>query len=68
MSFAQFEKTIGDTDCIQNTRKVYKEAADAMKRSSENEERLMILESWLTFEVNSSCIICLLCEKQNIFL
>lgn len=51
ISFAQFEKTTGEPEAMKKTRGIYREAADAMKKSEEKEERLMILESWQAFEV-----------------
>ncbi|KAL5009397.1 hypothetical protein ScPMuIL_014978 [Solemya velum] len=50
ISFAHFEKDTEDEDAIASARKVYQEANRVMKKSTENEERLMILESWQKFE------------------
>ena len=47
-----FEKTTSDPEAVENSRKIYQEAARAMKGTNEKEERLMILESWQAFEVD----------------
>ena len=49
-----FEKSTSDPESVKNTRKIFQEAAKAMKDANEKEERLMILESWQAFEVNIS--------------
>lgn len=54
LSFAQFEATlpgIGPSERVQRTRQVYENADDSVKRSDDKAERLMLLESWLAFEV-----------------
>lgn len=51
ISFAQFERTSGSDNSVQNTRAVYKEANKALGSVEEKEERQMLLESWQTFEV-----------------
>lgn len=50
LSFAMFEKSTSDPEAVKNTRKIFQEAAKAMKDANEKEERLMILESWQAFE------------------
>ena len=49
-----FEKSTSNPEAVKNTRKIFQEAAKAMKDANEKEERLMILESWQAFEVNNS--------------
>ena len=51
LSFAMFEKTTNEDEAVKNSRKIFQEAANAMKDANEKEERLMILESWQAFEV-----------------
>ena len=46
-----FEKSTGEPEAVKNSRKIFQEAANAMKDANEKEERLMILESWQAFEV-----------------
>ena len=41
----------GEKDCIEAARKIYSKAHNALKNSEEKEERLMLLESWIQFEV-----------------
>ncbi|XP_052275538.1 crooked neck-like protein 1 [Dreissena polymorpha] len=50
ISYAQFERTTGEPEYVKNTRRIYQEAASALRTSEEKEERLMILESWQAFE------------------
>ena len=52
ISFAEFEKTTGESSYVKNTRQVYQEAVNKLKSGEEKEERLMILESWQAFEVS----------------
>lgn len=57
ISFAHFEMSIPTDDNIVNAHNIYREANRAMKSAEEKEERLMLLESWLDFEV----------RKKNLF-
>lgn len=60
ISFAQFEKTTGEENCLENARNVYKEANKSLKTTAEKEERQMLLESWQEFEHDNGNI-----ETQN---
>jgi len=53
MSYAQFEQSLNDENSLQQTRGVYRQANSALKDCEEKEERLMLLEAWKEFEVNS---------------
>ncbi|NXK96104.1 CRNL1 protein, partial [Formicarius rufipectus] len=50
ISFAQFELSAGQEQRLQRCRQVYEEANKAMRSCEEKEERVMLLESWRSFE------------------
>ncbi|KAM9317196.1 crooked neck-like protein 1 [Gastrophryne carolinensis] len=50
ISFAQFELTTGGEDTLGKCRQIYEEANKSLRNSEEKEERLMLLESWRSFE------------------
>ncbi|NXA07798.1 CRNL1 protein, partial [Sapayoa aenigma] len=50
ISFAQFELSAGREERLQRCRHVYEEANKAMRSCEEKEERVMLLESWRSFE------------------
>uniref|UniRef100_A0A8D9B1Q8 Protein crooked neck n=1 Tax=Cacopsylla melanoneura TaxID=428564 RepID=A0A8D9B1Q8_9HEMI len=50
MNYAQFEISSGDEDCTSLARRVFERANQALKTSSEKEERVMLLEAWKEFE------------------
>ncbi|NWJ06558.1 CRNL1 protein, partial [Crypturellus undulatus] len=50
ISFAQFELSAGKEESLPRCRQVYEEANKAMRNCEEKEERVMLLESWRTFE------------------
>ncbi|XP_070577296.1 crooked neck-like protein 1 [Ptychodera flava] len=52
ISYAQFEASVGDEDCVVRARSIYERANKMLRRSEEKEDRLMLLESWRDFEVN----------------
>lgn len=51
ISFAKFELSIGDENCVAMSRSIYKEAHRRLKNADEKEERLVLLEAWKDFEV-----------------
>ncbi|NXV03099.1 CRNL1 protein, partial [Cettia cetti] len=50
ISLAQFELSVGQEERLLRCRQVYEEANKAMRSCEEKEERVMLLESWRTFE------------------
>ncbi|XP_063774242.1 crooked neck-like protein 1 isoform X2 [Pseudophryne corroboree] len=50
ISFAQFELTTGNEDTLGKCRQLYEEANKTLRNCEEKEERLMLLESWRSFE------------------
>ncbi|NWR29286.1 CRNL1 protein, partial [Tachuris rubrigastra] len=50
ISFAQFELSAGREERLQRCRQIYEEANKAMRSCEEKEERVMLLESWRSFE------------------
>ncbi|KAI5711483.1 hypothetical protein M8J75_000733 [Diaphorina citri] len=50
MNYAQFEMSSGDEDSVSLARRVFERANQALKASSEKEERVMLLEAWKEFE------------------
>ncbi|NXQ01687.1 CRNL1 protein, partial [Vidua macroura] len=50
ISLAQFELSAGQEDRLQRCRQIYEEANKAMRSCEEKEERVMLLESWRSFE------------------
>ncbi|XP_039572801.1 crooked neck-like protein 1 [Passer montanus] len=50
ISLAQFELSAGRDERLQRCRQVYEEANKAMRSCEEKEERVMLLESWRSFE------------------
>ena len=52
LSYAQFEMTTGEDDCVKKSRDIYRKANQSFKESNESkEERMMILEAWRQHEV-----------------
>lgn len=51
ISFAKFELSVGDENCVAMSRSIYKEAHRRLKNADEKEERLLLLEAWKDFEV-----------------
>lgn len=49
---AQFESTIDEEDSIDRARDVYEQAYKTLRTANDKEERLMLVENWLDFEVN----------------
>lgn len=50
ISFAQFELSAGREQNLSRCRQIYEEANKAMRNCEEKEERVMLLESWRSFE------------------
>uniref|UniRef100_A0A2K6U3M9 Crooked neck-like protein 1 n=1 Tax=Saimiri boliviensis boliviensis TaxID=39432 RepID=A0A2K6U3M9_SAIBB len=50
ISFAQFELSSGKEGSLAKCRQIYEEANKSMRNCEEKEERLMLLESWRSFE------------------
>lgn len=50
ISFAQFELSAGREERLPRCRQIYEEANKAMRSCEEKEERVMLLESWRSFE------------------
>ncbi|NWT65678.1 CRNL1 protein, partial [Prunella himalayana] len=50
ISLAQFELSAGQQERLPRCRQVYEEANKAMRSCEEKEERVMLLESWRSFE------------------
>ncbi|PIO04622.1 hypothetical protein AB205_0061070 [Aquarana catesbeiana] len=50
ISLAQFELTTGAEDTLSKCRQIYEEANKTLRNCEEKEERLMLLESWRSFE------------------
>ncbi|NXP10350.1 CRNL1 protein, partial [Thinocorus orbignyianus] len=50
ISFAQFELSAGKEESLSRCRQIYEEANKAMRNCEEKEERVMLLESWRSFE------------------
>ncbi|NWY39489.1 CRNL1 protein, partial [Sylvia atricapilla] len=50
ISLAQFELSVGQEERLLHCRQVYEEANKAMRSCEEKEERVMLLESWRSFE------------------
>lgn len=50
ISLAQFELSAGQEERLPRCRQVYEEANKAMRSCEEKEERVMLLESWRSFE------------------
>ncbi|NXU26401.1 CRNL1 protein, partial [Thalassarche chlororhynchos] len=50
ISFAQFELSAGREESLSRCRQIYEEANKAMRNCEEKEERVMLLESWRSFE------------------
>ncbi|NXF23743.1 CRNL1 protein, partial [Rhodinocichla rosea] len=50
ISLAQFELSAGQGERLQRCRQIYEEANKAMRSCEEKEERVMLLESWRSFE------------------
>ncbi|NXI76070.1 CRNL1 protein, partial [Rhipidura dahli] len=50
ISFAQFELSAGGQERLPRCRQIYEEANKAMRSCEEKEERVMLLESWRSFE------------------
>ncbi|XP_051954682.1 crooked neck-like protein 1 [Xyrauchen texanus] len=50
ISYSQFELSIDSEDRLQRCRQIYEEANKSLQGCEEKEERLMLLESWRTYE------------------
>ncbi|KAM7010307.1 crooked neck-like protein 1 [Passerculus sandwichensis] len=50
ISLAQFELSVGQEERLQRCRRIYEEANEAMRSCKDKEERVVLLESWRSFE------------------
>ncbi|XP_059338212.1 crooked neck-like protein 1 [Ammospiza nelsoni] len=50
ISLAQFELLVGQEERLQRCRRIYEEANEAMRSCKDKEERVVLLESWRSFE------------------
>jgi len=48
---AQFEASIEEDDAVDRTREVFEQAYKTLRTATDKEERLMLVEHWLDFEV-----------------
>ncbi len=48
---AQFEASIDESDSIDRARDVFEQAYKTLRTANDKEERLMLVEHWLDFEV-----------------
>ena len=55
LSLAQFEASIDEPDSIDRARDVFEQAYKSLRTVSDKEERLMLVENWLDFEVTKTC-------------
>lgn len=51
---AQFEASIDESDSIDRARDVFEQAYKTLRTANDKEERLMLVEHWLEFEVIKS--------------
>lgn len=51
---AQFEASIDESDSIDRARDVFEQAYKTLRTAIDKEERLMLVEQWLNFEVENS--------------
>ena len=51
MSLAQFEASIEESDSIDRARDIFEQAYKTLRTATDKEERLMLVEHWLEFEV-----------------
>ena len=54
ISYGQFELSVGGPENVAQARDVYRRANQTFKQADEKEERLVLLESWKEFEVQST--------------
>lgn len=53
---AQFEASLEESDSIDRARDVFEQAFKALRTADDKEERLMLVEHWLEFEVRKLII------------
>lgn len=51
LSLAQFEATIDESDSIDRARDIFEQAYKTLRTATDKEERLVLVENWLEFEV-----------------
>jgi crooked neck len=53
LSLAQFEASIDESDSMDRARDVFEQAYKTLRTATDKEERLMLVEHWLDFEVRN---------------
>ena len=53
----QFEASIDEPDSIDRARDVFEQAYKTLRTANDKEERLMLVEQWLNFEVKNSSLL-----------
>ncbi len=53
LSLAQFEASNDESDSTDRARDVFEQAYKTLRTATDKEERLMLVEHWLDFEVKS---------------
>ena len=51
LSLAQFEASIEEQHSVERAREVFEQAYKTLRTANDKEERLMLVENWLDFEV-----------------
>ena len=54
LSLAQFEASIDDSNSSDRARDVFEQAYKTLRTANDKEERLMLVENWLNFEVKET--------------
>jgi len=55
---AQFEASIDESDSMDRARDVFEQAYKTLRTANDKEERLMLVEHWLDFEVRNKNLFC----------
>jgi len=53
---AQFEASIDESDSMDRARDVFEQAYKTLRTANDKEERLMLVEHWLDFEVRNEVL------------
>ena len=64
---AQFEASIGESDSIDRARDTFEQAYKTLRTANDKEERLMLVEHWLQFEVRIKIFISTGCYFFSVF-
>ncbi len=51
---AQFEASIDESDSMDRARDIFEQAYKTLRTATDKEERLMLVENWLDFEVGKN--------------